>query len=593
MLGAGVAVMVIADAVLLRLSFQGLAGLVRRMETLDLLRTGERLPDTGGRGDAGADRRLQHHARPAGGRTQGQHTPRGVALEGERRRIGQELHDEIGQRLTGILLQLGRIRDEAPDARCARSGGIQEEARADAGRGRRAGLAAAPRHPRRPGAAQRARRAGRHLREHSTARGRADLPARLPPMAAEVELAVYRIAQEALTNAVRHAGAPNIALDASGRERPARPRRSPTTGAACPPTTDEGPGMRGMRERALLIGGRLRIDARARGVRARRGRVDVPRDAPAREPCRSPTRPAILIADDHAVVREGLKAVLEREPDLQVVAEAADGLDAVAAGRRGDIDLAILDVAMPGMTGLQAAREITRRRGPADPDAVDVRPRAVLLRGPGRRRRRLRAQAPGRPRHRRRLPGRAARRAVHLPRSDERAHARLPRPGAASARTRTAHPTRGRRRRSSSPRVTPPRRSRRASRSAPRPSSGTAPQDAVALHRDRLRPTMPADPVRRSEGAEAPPGAVAVTRGEADEVLAAGERVGRARHRLDGQCGPVEVGFGPDRPARRSNPSRRTSFSATGSNRSASTSSHASAGSVSVQSSTVPGPATR
>ncbi len=70
----------------------------------------------------------------------------------------------------------------------------------------------------------------------------------------------------------------------------------------------------------------------------------------------------VLIADDHAVVREGLRAVLEREPDLKVVAEAGDGAEAVEEGLSGDVHLAILDIAMPRMTGLQAARELSRRR---------------------------------------------------------------------------------------------------------------------------------------------------------------------------------------------------------------------------------------
>jgi DNA-binding NarL/FixJ family response regulator len=70
----------------------------------------------------------------------------------------------------------------------------------------------------------------------------------------------------------------------------------------------------------------------------------------------------VLIADDHEVVRRGLKAVLEREPDLKVVAEAIDGAEAVGAALSDDVDLAILDIAMPRMTGLQAAREISRRR---------------------------------------------------------------------------------------------------------------------------------------------------------------------------------------------------------------------------------------
>jgi DNA-binding NarL/FixJ family response regulator len=69
----------------------------------------------------------------------------------------------------------------------------------------------------------------------------------------------------------------------------------------------------------------------------------------------------ILLADDHAVVRRGLRLVLDREPDLQVVAEAGDGAQAVEAAGAGDVHLAVLDVAMPRMTGLQAAAELTRR----------------------------------------------------------------------------------------------------------------------------------------------------------------------------------------------------------------------------------------
>jgi DNA-binding NarL/FixJ family response regulator len=73
-----------------------------------------------------------------------------------------------------------------------------------------------------------------------------------------------------------------------------------------------------------------------------------------------PTR--ILLADDHALVRRGVRLILESEADLTVVAEAGDGAEAVALAASHDIDLAVLDVAMPRMTGLQAAREISRRR---------------------------------------------------------------------------------------------------------------------------------------------------------------------------------------------------------------------------------------
>ena len=70
----------------------------------------------------------------------------------------------------------------------------------------------------------------------------------------------------------------------------------------------------------------------------------------------------ILLADDHAVVRRGLRLVLEGEPDLRVVAEAGDGAEAVERGMHADVDLAVLDISMPRMTGLQAARELTSRR---------------------------------------------------------------------------------------------------------------------------------------------------------------------------------------------------------------------------------------
>jgi len=70
----------------------------------------------------------------------------------------------------------------------------------------------------------------------------------------------------------------------------------------------------------------------------------------------------ILLADDHALVRHGLHLILERQPDLSVVAEASDGAEAVELTLREDVDLAVLDVTMPRMTGIQAAREISNRR---------------------------------------------------------------------------------------------------------------------------------------------------------------------------------------------------------------------------------------
>jgi DNA-binding NarL/FixJ family response regulator len=76
----------------------------------------------------------------------------------------------------------------------------------------------------------------------------------------------------------------------------------------------------------------------------------------------TPLKTHILIADDHPIVLRGLRMVLDAQPDLEVVAEATDGDQAVERAVSDEVDLAILDISMPRKTGLQAAREITHRK---------------------------------------------------------------------------------------------------------------------------------------------------------------------------------------------------------------------------------------
>ena len=68
----------------------------------------------------------------------------------------------------------------------------------------------------------------------------------------------------------------------------------------------------------------------------------------------------VLLADDHALVRRGVRLILDVEPGLTVVAEASDGSEAIDLARACRPDLAILDIAMPRLTGLQATRELSR-----------------------------------------------------------------------------------------------------------------------------------------------------------------------------------------------------------------------------------------
>src|SRR5581483_1040713 len=112
-------------------------------------------------------------------------------------------------------------------------------------------------------------------------------------------------------------------------------------------------------------------DARAGAARRRRARGQARPRRRRRGPARGagggrlmpvPLVTGILVADDHPIVRSGLKRVLDAEADLEVVAEAEDGAEAVRKGLSEDVHLAILDVSMPKTTGIQAAEELHRRK---------------------------------------------------------------------------------------------------------------------------------------------------------------------------------------------------------------------------------------
>lgn len=76
----------------------------------------------------------------------------------------------------------------------------------------------------------------------------------------------------------------------------------------------------------------------------------------------TPLKTRILLADDHALVRRGLRLVLDSEPDLEVVGEAGNGAEAIQLALEIDVDLAILDISMPRMTGLRAVAELRQRK---------------------------------------------------------------------------------------------------------------------------------------------------------------------------------------------------------------------------------------
>jgi two-component system sensor histidine kinase UhpB len=173
-----------------------------------------------------------------------------AAQEGERVRVARELHDEVGQRLTAVMLQLEHVPQAREEVRAA-----LEEVREIGSRLRPEalddlGLAAALRSL----VSAMEQRTALHVLRDIHVPG---------PLSAEQELVAYRIAQEALTNAARHAGAAEIRIEL--RARGSCTLLAVEDGGAGLDGSPEGTGIRGMRERALLVGGELRLTSRAGG----------------------------------------------------------------------------------------------------------------------------------------------------------------------------------------------------------------------------------------------------------------------------------------------------------------------------------------
>jgi two-component system sensor histidine kinase UhpB len=256
-LAVGAVTIAAANAVLLRLNFRGLRAVVSRMETIDVLKPEELLPETGGPEAkaliAGFNTmlgRLQNERRTSARRTLS-------AIEGERRRIGRELHDEIGQRLTGTLLQLQRLADDLPESFRFEIEDIQEQQRATLDEVGALAWQLRPALLDDLGLISAIGALAETMGE-TTAQIETSVPEDLPHLPSDLELVVYRVAQEALTNAVRHSGASRITL-ALERSDHRLILRVTDDGTGFSSPQSEKAGIRGMRERALLVGGRLHI----------------------------------------------------------------------------------------------------------------------------------------------------------------------------------------------------------------------------------------------------------------------------------------------------------------------------------------------
>jgi two-component system, NarL family, sensor histidine kinase UhpB len=179
------------------------------------------------------------------------------AQEGERLRVAQDLHDEVGQTLTSVVLQLARTARHAPDDLREELVEAQETARASLEEVRRVALQLRPEALDDLGLASALRVLGERLGEQSPLAVRFNLEDPPRPLAQEEELVVYRVAQEALTNVLRHAAATSVMVSLRARDG-ALELRVADDGVGIAASAHGG-GLRGMRERAVLVGAELRI----------------------------------------------------------------------------------------------------------------------------------------------------------------------------------------------------------------------------------------------------------------------------------------------------------------------------------------------
>ena len=277
---------------------------------------------------------------------------RELSIVEERNRLARELHDSVTQKLFGLTLTAeaaATVIDRDPEARKAQLRRLQELTREAMDELRSLIFELRPPAAESEGLATALRK---HVDVLQSVHGDAvalSVEGDAEPRGSAGE--VLRIAQEALQNALRHAGASRIDVRLRAHD-----------GHLSVAVADDGvgfdpdePGLRSrrlgltsMEERARALGGTLSIDVAPRGGDHHRARgAAVIR---------------VLIADDHAVVREGLRAFLALQDDIDVVGEAADGEEAVQAVARLAPDVALVDLVMPRVDGIEAIGRIRAER---------------------------------------------------------------------------------------------------------------------------------------------------------------------------------------------------------------------------------------
>jgi two-component system sensor histidine kinase UhpB len=276
-LAVTLAVTLIANALLLRHALVPLTHLPALLRRVDPLQSGERLEIPSAPSEAAELAQAYNEMLDQLESERLESTRRVLsAQESERLWVAQELHDEVGQTLTGMLLELARVSRDAPPELEPVLQRLLETTRASIDDVRRIAQRLRPEPLEELGLTGALLALSRRMREQSELRITCRIPVDLPPQPPERELIVYRVAQEALTNAIRHADAASVSIAL-------QPRSDRLTlsvrddGRGMHDGHREGGGVRGMRERAGLVGGTLRITSTPYG--GTEVHLDIPLDA--------------------------------------------------------------------------------------------------------------------------------------------------------------------------------------------------------------------------------------------------------------------------------------------------------------------------
>jgi two-component system sensor histidine kinase UhpB len=263
-LAFGVLIVLVANLLLLRPLVAPLERLARRMEELDVLRAVRPLhaasPGEIGSLERAFNRmieRLEAERRQAGARAL-------QAREEERQRIARGLHDEVGQTMTGVLFLLKQLAQHAAPSQRAPLEEAQEAIRINLDEVRRIAQELRPEALDHLGLASAVNNLARAFARRTNVAVERHIDPQLGPLDSSVELVLYRVAQESLTNVARHSNATQVRLDLS-RNGNSVVLRLADNGEGFDEPHIEGGGLRGIRENALIVGGALAIKPSATG----------------------------------------------------------------------------------------------------------------------------------------------------------------------------------------------------------------------------------------------------------------------------------------------------------------------------------------